>query len=127
VCMSRSIGWSLISMFALSTTVNDPDVWLPVYNLSPINSLVFISFLIIILYFVHNLVMTHVYEIEIDTYSCMYSFIQSVGLSLNHAHIFEQTCMFIGDCDCLRCLLILISSGRQNKRRQEKTSTVKSI
>ena len=59
----QELDWSFINLFALSTTVNNPDIWLPMYAQNPWNALVFISFLITILYFIHNLVIATVYEV----------------------------------------------------------------
>jgi len=58
----RSLGWSALSLFQLSAgSVNDPDVWLPIYALRPLLAAAFfVVFLIIILYGVHNLVIATV-------------------------------------------------------------------
>ena len=59
----RELDWSFINLFALSTTVNDPDIWLPLYSRNRWNALVFISFLLVNLYFIHNLVIATIYDV----------------------------------------------------------------
>ena len=59
----RELDWSFIYLFALSTTVNDPDIWLPLYSRNRWNALVFISFLLVNLYFIHNLVIATIYDV----------------------------------------------------------------
>ena len=59
----RDLGWASLSLFSLSTTVNDPDVWLPLYAKNPLNAVLFVSFLVLLLYGVHNLVIATVYDV----------------------------------------------------------------
>lgn len=57
-----SLSWSFINLFELSTTVNNPDVWLKIYHRNHWNALVFVSFMVVILYFIHNVVIAKIYE-----------------------------------------------------------------
>ncbi len=52
-----TLNVSLLAMFELSTTVVNPDVWLYVYVRHPISSLFFISFLVLHLFLLHNIVL----------------------------------------------------------------------
>ena len=58
----RSLRWSFIHLYELSTTVNNPDIWVHLYLRNPYNGFVFVSFLVILLYFMHNLIIANVYE-----------------------------------------------------------------
>ena len=48
---------SFVTMFALSTSVNNPSSWLALYKQNRLNSLFFIAFLILSLFYVHCLVL----------------------------------------------------------------------
>ncbi len=52
-----SLSGSLLAMFQLSTTATNPDVWLYVYDRHPFSALFFISFLVVHLFLLHNIVL----------------------------------------------------------------------
>uniref|UniRef100_A0A6U4FC96 Ion transport domain-containing protein n=1 Tax=Phaeomonas parva TaxID=124430 RepID=A0A6U4FC96_9STRA len=51
-----------VNLFALSTTVNDPDVWLPLYAQNRWNCLPFVVFLVAFLFLLHNFIIAFIYE-----------------------------------------------------------------
>ncbi len=52
-----TLSGSLLAMFQLSTTATNPDVWLYVYDRHPFSALFFISYLVIHLFLLHNIVL----------------------------------------------------------------------
>ncbi|XP_072043835.1 two pore channel protein 1-like [Amphiura filiformis] len=58
----RTIQDSFINLFVLMTTANFPDVMMPAYNKSRWASIYFITFLILELYFMMNLLLAVVYD-----------------------------------------------------------------
>ena len=54
---------TFVSFYTLMTTVNFPDVMMPTYNATPWTSLIFISFLIFVFYFLLNLVLALIVKI----------------------------------------------------------------
>ena len=56
------LGEGFVNLFALSTTVNNPDVWLPLYARARVNGLVFAAFLVVLLFFVHNFVVAFIFD-----------------------------------------------------------------
>ncbi|CAM9220735.1 unnamed protein product, partial [Discosporangium mesarthrocarpum] len=57
-----SLFEAFVNLFALSTTVNDPDVWMPLYDRNIANVLVFSSFLILQVFLLHNIVLAQVWN-----------------------------------------------------------------
>eukprot|EP00903_Cladosiphon_okamuranus_P018814 g17305.t1 len=57
-----SLGSAFINLFALSTTVNDPDVWMPLYDRNRANVLVFASFLVVQVFLLHNILLASVWN-----------------------------------------------------------------
>ncbi|CAM9486187.1 unnamed protein product [Pylaiella littoralis] len=57
-----TLGSAFINLFALSTTVNDPDVWLPLYDRNRANVLVFVSFLVVQVFLLHNILLASVWN-----------------------------------------------------------------
>ena len=49
-------------MFILLTTANFPDIMLPEYDKNPINCFVFVSFLILGLFFMMNVLLANVFS-----------------------------------------------------------------
>lgn len=57
----RDLPNALVNMFALTTTSNNPDVWLHMFAISRWNSLLFLSYLFISVFFLQNYVAVTVY------------------------------------------------------------------
>ncbi|CAN0363471.1 unnamed protein product, partial [Scytosiphon promiscuus] len=55
-----TLGSAFMNLFALSTTVNDPDVWMPLYDRNRANVLVFVSFLVVQVFLLHNILLASV-------------------------------------------------------------------
>ncbi|GMH82370.1 hypothetical protein TrVE_jg6668 [Triparma verrucosa] len=53
----KDLSHSFVTLFALSTTVNNPSSWIALYKRSPFNSLFFITFLTCSLFYVHSIVL----------------------------------------------------------------------
>ncbi|CAM9552220.1 unnamed protein product, partial [Phaeothamnion confervicola] len=58
----QTLWESWLATYALSTSVNNPDMWLPVYARNPWNSLLFISFLVLNLFLLHNIVLATIWQ-----------------------------------------------------------------
>ncbi|OVA14926.1 EF-hand domain [Macleaya cordata] len=57
-----SYGVTLYQMFVLFTTSNNPDVWIPAYKESRWNSLFFVIYVLLGVYFLTNLILAVVYD-----------------------------------------------------------------
>lgn len=57
---------SWLSLFKLSTTVNNPSLWMPIYAVSPSYSIFFVVFLITCLFYYHSLVLSVVFQTYIQ-------------------------------------------------------------
>ncbi|KAF9610927.1 hypothetical protein IFM89_025737 [Coptis chinensis] len=57
-----SYGSTLYQMFVLFTTSNNPDVWIPAYKESRWNSLFFVIYVLLGVYFITNLILAVVYD-----------------------------------------------------------------
>lgn len=58
----RTFQDSFVSLFVLLTTANYPDVMLPAYAKSPYAAIFFIAYLVVLLYFLMNLLLAVVYD-----------------------------------------------------------------
>eukprot|EP00854_Cymbomonas_tetramitiformis_P002609 gene2609-3366_t len=58
----HTLHGAFMNLFELFTTVNNPDIWLPLYEVNRMSALVFISFLVICLFLVHNLVISTIFN-----------------------------------------------------------------
>lgn len=56
-------GHAFISLYSLSLTVNDPDVYLPYYRMGFGNVLVFASFLVLTYFMIHNIILARIFQI----------------------------------------------------------------
>ncbi|GAB5036822.1 two-pore calcium channel [Nannochloropsis oceanica] len=54
---------AFISLYALSLTVNDPDVYLPYYHLHTWNVALFVVFLVLSFFLLHNIILARVFQI----------------------------------------------------------------
>ena len=54
---------AFISLYSLSLTVNDPDIYLPYYGLDVWSILVFASFMIITFFMIHNIILSRIFQI----------------------------------------------------------------
>ena len=61
-----SFSTAFISLYSLSLTVNDPDIYLPYYNHAFLNILVFASFMIITFFMIHNIILSRIFQIYSD-------------------------------------------------------------
>ena len=53
----NGVGESFITLFALSTSVNNPACWMELYNDSRVNAAFFVAFLILTRFYVHSVVL----------------------------------------------------------------------
>ena len=54
---------AFISLYSLSLTVNDPDVYLPYYRMWFGNVFVFLSFLVLTFFMIHNIILARIFQI----------------------------------------------------------------
>jgi len=57
---------SWIHLFALSTTVNNPSIWMPIYATNPSYSIFFVIFIITCVFYYHSLVLSVVFQTYIQ-------------------------------------------------------------
>ena len=58
-----SFSQAFISLYSLSLTVNDPDIYLPYYRLNFGNVFLFVTFLIVTFFLLHNIILSRVFQI----------------------------------------------------------------
>jgi len=57
---------SWLNLFKLSTTVNNPSLWMPIYATTPSYSIFFVTFIIFSLFYYHSLVLSVVFQTYIQ-------------------------------------------------------------
>eukprot|EP00536_Pseudo-nitzschia_multiseries_P010321 jgi/Psemu1/202884/e_gw1.309.2.1 len=57
---------SWLSLFQLSTTVNNPSLWMPIYAAAPSNSIFFVIFIVMCVFYYHSLVLSVVFQTYIQ-------------------------------------------------------------
>jgi len=57
---------SWLSLFELSTTVNNPSLWMPIYATTPSHSIFFVVFIITCVFYYHSLVLSVVFQTYIQ-------------------------------------------------------------
>jgi len=63
----QSLPQAWLSLFALSTTVVNPSIWLPTYSESPWNAIFFVVFIVVSVFYLHSLVLSVVFQVFIQS------------------------------------------------------------
>mmetsp|Transcript_3341 Transcript_3341/g.3723 ORF Transcript_3341/g.3723 Transcript_3341/m.3723 type:complete len:894 (-) Transcript_3341:100-2781(-) len=63
----QSLPQAWVSLFALSTTVVNPSIWMPVYNESRWNAVFFVIFIVVNIFYLHSLVLSVVFQVFIKS------------------------------------------------------------
>ncbi|KAG7368073.1 ion transport protein [Nitzschia inconspicua] len=63
----QTLGRSWLSLFALSTTVVNPSIWMPAYNDSRWNAIFFVTFIVVGVFYLHSLVLSVVFQVFIKS------------------------------------------------------------
>lgn len=63
--MDLQTSW--LSLFKLSTTVNNPSLWMPIYAAVPSHSIFFVVFIVTCVFYYHSLVLSVVFQTYIQT------------------------------------------------------------
>lgn len=59
----QNFSAAFVSLYSLSLTVNNPDVYLPYYKRGFLHIIVFASFLVITYFLIHNIILVRIYQI----------------------------------------------------------------